>query len=108
MEKRQEKEARLKAEALARQKAEEAQKRAAYLAGLASRQTTVWQKIEALITTKQPRNYDEAAGLIRDLRDVASQSNTQTAFRSRMAELRERHTHKPSLIQRLRSDSPPS
>jgi hypothetical protein len=85
----------------ARREEEAAAARSKYLAGLANRQEEVWQQIDALIATKQPQKYDQAVTFLKDLHELAAQSAQQDAYRRRLADLRERHARKPSLIGRI-------
>ena len=101
VQRRREEEARRRAAARARQAAEEARLRSEYLADLATRQPAAWEKVETLIATKVPKRYQEAISLLRDLHALAAQSGSQTAFASRMAELRERHAKKRALLEGL-------
>lgn len=71
-----------------------------YLDGLVGKESTLWQKIQALIGTKAPKNYDEAVGLLRDLRDL-DMRNGAGEFAARIEKLREDHMRKVSLIRRL-------
>jgi hypothetical protein len=84
----------------ARLEREAALAREAYLDGLVGRQGDLWRKIEALAETRHPRNYDEAVGLILDLRDVALRREDAT-FADRLVAFREAHLKKAALIKRL-------
>jgi hypothetical protein len=95
-------EAEEKARRAARLAEQQAQARAKHLDGLVGREAQLWTQAEALIRTKQPKKYDEAAALLTDLRDLAARQGTPADFRSRLAELRGRHSQKPSLLRRLR------
>ena len=55
----------------ARREREEAAARELRLNALAKREEEAWRQVGALIATKQPKNYDEAIVLLRDLRDCA-------------------------------------
>lgn len=83
----------------------ERQERAArdrYLAGLAKRERDVWQRVDALIATKRPRDYDAAVTLLSDLREMSGQQGRAGSFAQRISELREAHATKPSLLARMR------
>jgi hypothetical protein len=71
-----------------------------YLESLASHEFELWDKVEALISTKQPLKYDEAIKLLIDLRDLAAR-NKNSDFELSIEELRRTHARKPSFIQRL-------
>lgn len=73
-----------------------------YLAGLAKRIPQAWQRIDALIATKRPRDYD-AVTLLSDLRDVGEQKGRAVHFAKRVSQLRAAHAAKPSLLARLKN-----
>jgi hypothetical protein len=85
----------------AREEREAAEARARYLDQLAGKVQATWQKVEMLIQTTRPNQYDIAVSLLIDLRDLAARSNGDAEFQVGMATLRDRHTGKPSLLQRL-------
>jgi hypothetical protein len=74
-----------------------------YLAGLARRLPQAWQRIESLIATKRPRDYDAAVTLLSDLRDLAQRENRDVQFAKRVSQLRQAHASKPSLLARLKN-----
>jgi hypothetical protein len=95
----------------ARRERAQAAARARYLDSLVGREDQVWQRIEALVATKQQGNYDEAVRLVQDLHDLAAPIGQVQAFGGRLSGLRERHARKVSLLQRLdrlRLAAPPS
>jgi hypothetical protein len=59
-----------------------------------------WVEVEALVSSKQPRSYDQAVGILVDLRDLAARGKAG-AFSLRIEALRETQTKKPAFIQRL-------
>jgi hypothetical protein len=61
-----------------------------------------WQRIESLIATKRPRDYDAAVTLLSDLRDVGKQQGRDAQFATRVRQLRDVHASKPSLLTRLK------
>jgi hypothetical protein len=67
---------------------------------LAGKELMLWKKVEGLITTKQPRKYDEAVEVLKDLRDLAGSDGAE--FRERVGALRAAHLRKSTLIERLR------
>ena len=101
-EQRAEERRRREAERAARERArlerEAAEARERHLASLARREEEAWGEVEALIATKQPGKYDAAVGLLRDLRELAVRAERREKVEARLAELRERHAKKPSLI----------
>ena len=92
-------------EAQARTKRERREQavRGRYLAGLAKRIPQAWQRINVLIATKRPRDYDAAVTLLSDLRDVGKQRGRDVQFMNRVSQLREAHAAKPSLLARLKN-----
>jgi hypothetical protein len=80
---------------------EEAIARAKHLDGLAGREQELWRQIETLVEVKRAAEYDEAIRLLKDLRDLAARANATAAFRTRAADLRARHTRKPSFVARI-------
>jgi hypothetical protein len=90
-----------KAREEARRKKEAAAARQAYLDGLAQRAPQAWQQVGALIQTRQPKKYDEAAQLLRDLCDLADRQGKTAETRARLQALRDAHANKPSLLRRL-------
>jgi hypothetical protein len=93
------------AEKQARQEARRAREQAEawtkYLAGLAEREPSIWQQVETLIDSKQPKAYDQAVVLLKDLRDLAEWQGRKTEAEARIRQLRERHSSKSSLKRRL-------
>ncbi len=92
-------EKRARNEAQRREKAAKARKK--HLDALASREAQAWQEVDALIATRQPKRYDEAVLLLRDLRDLADRGGKTAEAASRLSALRTSHSGKPSLIRRL-------
>ncbi|MEV4495551.1 hypothetical protein AB0J84_07590 [Micromonospora arborensis] len=72
-----------------------------HLDTLAVDQTAAWQRVDELIATKKPREYDTAVQLLVDLRDLGERDGGSTSFQHRLAELRAVHARKPSLLERL-------
>jgi hypothetical protein len=85
-----------------RQAEEKARARAAYLDSISGREEALWHDVESMISTKQPKQYDEAVERLTDLRDLAEREGTVAAFTERLRQLRERHQKKPSLMQGLK------
>ena len=71
-----------------------------HLNSLASHLPELWDKVESLVTTKQPRKYDEAIKILIDLRDLDARTKCGD-FRFLIAELRRAHARKPAFIERL-------
>jgi hypothetical protein len=85
----------------ARRRDEAAKARQKHLDALAKREAQAWQEVDALIATRQPKKYDEAVQLLRDLRDLADREGRTAAAIAPISSLRDMHSNKPSLIRRL-------
>ncbi len=94
--------ARKAAEEKARREREAAILRGQHLDKIAGRESELWNEVENLISTKQPKSYDSAVELLVDLRDLAARNGKTNAFRFRLDAFRSAHARKPSLIERLR------
>jgi hypothetical protein len=86
-----------------RREREAAAARERHLAILATQEPEAWRNVDALIATKRPGDYDTAVQLLKDLADLAEQRGQQAEVRDRIAQLREAHVQKPSLVKRLRA-----
>lgn len=86
----------------ARREREAAKRRKEHLESLRGKETTVWSKVHQLIGTRQPKGYDEAGSLLRDLRDLAEMQEDAGAFRIKMTALREEHARKTTLMECFR------
>ena len=84
----------------ARRAREAALARAKHLDQLAGKEAMLWQKVDSLIATKQPKSYDQALEFLVDLRDLAARKDGSD-FRRRVAALRTAHARKPTFIERL-------
>ena len=58
-------------------------------------------KVKELIATKQPKRYDEAVSLLRDLKDLAEFQNRIVFFHSRVRELVSANLRKATLVDRI-------
>jgi hypothetical protein len=85
----------------ARRKRSAAVARQRHLDTIAVDQLAAWRRVDGLIATKKPREYDTAVQLLTDLRDLAERDGDTAGFRQRLAELRAMHARKPSLLGRL-------
>ncbi len=74
--------------------------RVKYLDQVAGKEPMLWEKVEHLVATKQPKSYDQAVQLLVDLRDLAARKDAAD-FRWRVEALRTAHARKPTLIDRL-------
>ncbi|TDC04837.1 hypothetical protein E1267_21640 [Nonomuraea longispora] len=98
---REQQEAAQRAEEQARREQERRQARELRLNRLAQDLDSAWDVVETSISTKKPREYDQAVELLRDLHALALRDEHTGAFNQRLTHLRERHQGKPSLVKRL-------
>ncbi|NUR95683.1 MAG: hypothetical protein HOV67_10545 [Kribbellaceae bacterium] len=68
---------------------------------LARQEDTAWSRVDALIATRKPAEYDAAVTLLTDLQALAERENRPGTFTQRTTNLRQTHARKPSLIERL-------
>jgi hypothetical protein len=94
-------EAEKKARDFARRKKEEAEKRKKHLESLVGKEGILWNQVEELIATKQPKRYDEAVFLLRDLKDLAEFQNREDLFNSRVLDLVSAHLRKATLVDKI-------
>ena len=96
---------RKKAERLAREKArieaEAAAQRAKYLEDLAGRQELAWELVERKVGSKQQAEYDDAVGLLKDLREISLRDGAGRSFEARVRALHARHVKKSTFVERL-------
>lgn len=94
------------AEARARKKAKRerkaAKKRQEHLSSLRGKEPQLWSKVHELIDTRQPKRYDEAVEILRDLHDLAKLQEDVGAFRTKMSALHDQHQRKTTLVERFR------
>ena len=93
-------EAERRAKEKARRDREAAIAREKHLDSLVGREKELWGEVDALVSSKQPKCYDQAVGILVDLRDLAARDKAG-AFTLRIEALREAHAKKPSFIPRL-------
>jgi hypothetical protein len=84
-----------------RRQREQAAARAFYLDQLGRREAAAWKEVESKIQTKQPKEYDQAVALLKDLLDLAERHEQREAALTEIRQLRERHAKKPSLMERF-------
>ena len=72
-----------------------------YLNALARRGDASWDEVEALITNRNGRGYENAVRLIADLRELARRTGQEDAVTRRVDDIRARHGRKRRLIERL-------
>ncbi|WP_237702754.1 hypothetical protein [Candidatus Protofrankia datiscae] len=85
----------------ARRTRERALAREKRLDALAGDQETAWARVDTLIDSRRPSDYDAAVEILEDLRAVAARAGHTTEFTRRFALLRQRHSRKPSLVARF-------
>lgn len=98
---RERREAEHEARERARREQVAAAEREAYLAGLPGSEDALWQRVEALIESKQSTKYNQAVQLITDLHDLSARSKTTQAFDTRLRQLLSQYGRRPSLRKRL-------
>ena len=72
----------------ARREREAAIAREKYLNDLDRQQDDIWERVDSLILTKKPKDYDEAVRLLADLRDLGKKNKTTGEFKARLLEIR--------------------
>jgi uncharacterized protein HemY len=85
-----------------RREREQAAARDRHLGILAKRQGDAWRRVESLVITKRPGDYDAAVTLLKDLREVGKRKGRSIQVAARIRALREAHAQKPSFLARLR------
>ena len=85
-----------------RREHEQTAARERHLTTLAKRQGDAWRRVDALIDTKRPHDYDSAITLLKDLREIGEWKGRGTEVAERIRALREAHAKKSSLLARLR------
>jgi hypothetical protein len=98
---RQQREEAERAEERARHKRDRALARKQRLNELAQDEHAAWARVDALIATRKPTDYDAAVALLVDLQSLADREDRPHDFARRHAALRQAHKNKPSLIVRL-------
>jgi hypothetical protein len=68
---------------------------------LARTEDAAWSRVDALIATRKAAEYDAVITLLTDLQALAERDGRRHAFTQRSMALRQMHTRKPSLIERL-------
>jgi hypothetical protein len=92
-----------KQEAERRRKAKEAEKaQRVRLEVVKRRGTVIWSDIEAEIERRNAPGYETAAGLLFDLRALATDQGTLADFARRLEAIRQRHARKGKFIERLK------
>jgi hypothetical protein len=68
---------------------------------LAGEEDAAWSRVDAMITTRKPAEYDAAVTLLTDLQALADREDRRHTFTVRTTALRQTHARKPNLIERL-------
>lgn len=68
---------------------------------LAREENAAWSRVETMIDTRKPAEYDAAITLLTDLQALAERDGHYDTFTLRTMEIRQTHARKPSLIERL-------
>jgi hypothetical protein len=68
---------------------------------LAREENAAWSRVDAMIATRKPAEYDAAVTLLTDLQSLAEREDRDHRFTARTNALRQTHIRKPSLIERL-------
>jgi len=105
-EERRRKEAERQWRARARREREAAAVREKYLAGLAQHEPEVWARVNALIATKRPGDYDQAVQLLKDLSDLGIRSGRSPETQAHNHQFQDQHVNKPSSLWRGRKARP--
>jgi hypothetical protein len=68
---------------------------------LARDEAAAWSRVEALIASRKPAEYDAAVTLLSELQALAERDDQYDTFTLRTGQIRQTHAGKPSLIARL-------
>jgi hypothetical protein len=68
---------------------------------LARTEDTAWSRVDAMIATRKRAEYDAVITLLTELQALAEHDGRPHTFTQRSMALRQTHTRKPSLIERL-------
>jgi hypothetical protein len=98
---RERREAVQRAEEQARHEKTRALAREQRLDELARAEDAAWSRVDAMIATRKPAEYDAVITLLTDLQALAERDGRRPTFTQRSMALRQTHTRKPSLIERL-------
>lgn len=90
-----------RAEDEARREQARLQARERRLDTLAAEEDAAWSRVEAMIATRKPAEYDAAVTLLTDLQALAEREDRHDTFTLRTIALRQTHARRPSLIERL-------
>jgi hypothetical protein len=96
------KEATEQAREKSRREREAAKKRNKHIDSLRGKESTLWSQVHQLIGTRQPKRYDEAISLLKDLRDLAALQRDESGFRMKMSALHNDHVRKSAMVKKFR------
>jgi len=85
----------------ARRQEAAAEARRKRLDALLGKEAACWQQAEDLIRARNPKSYDEAVALLRDLVDLAAREGDQEETAQRLAVIKTAHRRKVTFMQRL-------
>ena len=80
----------------------ETARRKKHLESIRGREDSLWHEVDRLIETYQPKRYDDAIAILRDLLELAQMRSDPSAFTTRMAALGAKHAKKTSLVKKFR------
>jgi leucyl aminopeptidase len=83
-------------------KKQEEAKRLQRLAEIERDQKELWRRVDALIAAKTTKAYDEAIGILKDLRDLALHRQQPEEFAQRINATREKHPRLVGLQWRIK------
>lgn len=73
------------------------------LENLAQREAALWQEVDRLIQSYQPKAYRQAVALLLELRELAAYKSTQARFQTRLDQICQQVARRPSLMASLKS-----
>ncbi len=89
-------------EARKRERKEEARrKHHADMEALAGREEEIWQEVESLVESKQPKHYEVAVQLLARLKELSEFRDLKADYRQRLSILCERFRNRPGLQSRI-------
>jgi len=71
------------------------------LDAMVEKEPQLWEQVTALIEKKQPKAYDEAVSILKDLRDLAQHFGRLEGFQARIDKLHDDYRSRPGLLSRL-------
>lgn len=86
------------AEKIAREKAAERER---HLKSMEGQESRYWRMADVAVATKTPKQYDRAVEIIRDLFELAARTDQIQESRTRVRELRQKHSKKENFLRKL-------